>query len=66
MSAEPPPAPPVLPALLDPAVRSVLLVRLRTGAGGSYGQITTVAERAMALAREVDAVVYAADEVRRI
>jgi serine/threonine-protein kinase len=42
------------------------LVRLRTGAGGSYIQVTTVAERAMALAREVDAVVYAADEVRRI
>ncbi len=42
------------------------LVRLRTGGGGSYGQVTTVAERAMALAREVDAAVYAADEVRRI
>jgi len=42
------------------------LVRLRTGAGGSYVQMTTVAERAMALAREVDAVVQAAEEVRRI
>ncbi|AHG91986.1 protein kinase [Gemmatirosa kalamazoonensis] len=42
------------------------LVRLRTGAGGSYVQMTTVADRAMALAREVDAVVQAADEVRRI
>jgi eukaryotic-like serine/threonine-protein kinase len=42
------------------------LVRLRTGAGGSYVQVTTLAERAVALAREVDAVVYAADEVRRI
>ena len=42
------------------------LVRLRTGAGGSYVQVTTVAERAMALAREVDAMVYAADELKRI
>jgi serine/threonine-protein kinase len=39
------------------------LVRLRTGAGSSVGQVTTVAERAMALAREVDAMVYAQDEV---
>jgi serine/threonine-protein kinase len=42
------------------------LLRLRTGAGGSYVQMTTVASRAMALAREVDAAVQAADEVRRI
>jgi len=42
------------------------LVRLRTGTGGSYVQMTTVAARAMALAREVDAAVYAAEEVRRI
>ena len=42
------------------------LVRLRTGAGGSYVQMTTVADRAMALARDVDAMVQAADEVRRI
>jgi eukaryotic-like serine/threonine-protein kinase len=42
------------------------LVRLRTGAGGSYVQMTTIADRAMALAREVDAAVYAAEEVRRI
>jgi serine/threonine-protein kinase len=40
------------------------LVRLRTGAGGSPGQVTTVAERAMALAREVDGLVGAAEEVR--
>jgi hypothetical protein len=39
-------------------------VRLRTGAGGSPGQVTTVAERAMALAREVDGLVGAAEEVR--
>jgi eukaryotic-like serine/threonine-protein kinase len=42
------------------------LVRLRTGAGSSVGQVTTVAERAMALAREVDAMVYAQDEVAAI
>jgi serine/threonine-protein kinase len=40
------------------------LVRLRTGAGGSPGHVTTVAERAMALAREVDGLVGAAEEVR--
>jgi serine/threonine-protein kinase len=40
------------------------LVRLRTGSGGSPGQVTTVAERAMALAREVDGLVGAAEEVR--
>jgi serine/threonine-protein kinase len=39
------------------------LVRLRTGAGSSVGQVTTVAERAMALAREVDGMVYAADQL---
>jgi serine/threonine-protein kinase len=38
-------------------------VRLRTGGGGSIGQVTTVAERAMALAREVDGMVYAADQL---
>ena len=38
------------------------LVRLRT-AGGSPAQVTTLAERAMALAREVDGVVGAAAEV---
>jgi serine/threonine-protein kinase len=42
------------------------LVRLRTGAGSSVGQVTTVAERAMALAREVDAMVYAQDEVASV
>ena len=42
------------------------LVRLRTGAGSSVGQVTTVAERAMALAKEVDAMVYAQDEVAAI
>jgi serine/threonine-protein kinase len=40
------------------------LVRLRTGAGGSPGHVTTVAERAMALAREVDGLVGAAEDVR--
>jgi serine/threonine-protein kinase len=39
------------------------LVRLRTGTG-SPGQVTTLAERAMALAREVDGIVGAAGEVR--
>ncbi len=40
------------------------LVRLRTGSGGSPLQVTSVAERAMALAREVDGLVGAAEEVR--
>ncbi|MGZ8411973.1 MAG: protein kinase domain-containing protein [Gemmatirosa sp.] len=40
------------------------LVRLRTGSGSSPLQVTTVAERAMALAREVDGLVGAAEEVR--
>ncbi len=40
------------------------LVRLRTGSGGSPLQVTSVAERAMALAREVDGLVGAADDVR--
>ena len=40
------------------------LVRLRTGSGGSPLQVTSVAERAMALAREVDGIVGAAEEVR--
>jgi len=39
------------------------LVRLRTGGGSSIGQVTTIAERAMALAREVDGMVYAADQL---
>lgn len=40
------------------------LVRLRTGSGGSPLQVTSVAERAMALAREVDGIVGSAEEVR--
>jgi hypothetical protein len=39
-------------------------VRLRTG-GASAAQVTTLAERAMALAREVDGIVGAAGEVSR-
>ncbi|MDF1502835.1 serine/threonine-protein kinase [Roseisolibacter sp. H3M3-2] len=39
------------------------LVRLRTGSGSSPLQVTSVAERAMALAREVDGLVGAADDV---
>ena len=41
------------------------LVRLRMGAH-SPQQITTIAERALQLAREVDSVVHGADEVRGI
>jgi serine/threonine-protein kinase len=40
------------------------LVRLRTGTT-SAAQVTTLAERAMALAREVDGIVGAAGEVAR-
>jgi serine/threonine-protein kinase len=40
------------------------LVRLRTG-GASPAQVTTLAERAQALAREVDGIVSAASEVAR-
>jgi serine/threonine-protein kinase len=40
------------------------LVRLRTGSGSSPLQVTSVAERAMALAREVDGLVGAAEDVR--
>jgi serine/threonine-protein kinase len=39
------------------------LVRLRTGGGTSVGQVTPIGERAMALAREVDGMVYAADQL---
>ena len=42
------------------------LVRLRTGGGSSAAAVTTLAERAMALAREVDGIVGAAGEVARI
>lgn len=42
------------------------LVRLRTGGGGTPAQVTTLAERAMVLAREVDGIVGAAGEVARI
>lgn len=42
------------------------LVRLRTGGGGTPAQVTTLAERAMVLAREVDGIVAAAGEVARI
>ncbi|HET7458966.1 MAG TPA: protein kinase [Gemmatimonadaceae bacterium] len=41
------------------------LVRLRTGVE-TYDRITLVAEQAMSLARDVDQVVYAADEVARL
>ncbi|MFL5575173.1 MAG: hypothetical protein ACJ79S_04270, partial [Gemmatimonadaceae bacterium] len=41
------------------------LVRLRTGAE-TYERITVLAEQAMSLARDVDNVVYAADEVKRL
>jgi serine/threonine-protein kinase len=40
------------------------LVRLRTGTA-SASQVTTLAERAMVLAREVDGIVGAAGEVAR-
>ncbi len=42
------------------------LVRLRTGGGGTPAQVTTLAERAMVLAREVDGIVAAAGEVARV
>ncbi|HEY0777685.1 MAG TPA: hypothetical protein VGD56_06935, partial [Gemmatirosa sp.] len=42
------------------------LVRLRTGGGSTAAAVTTLAERAMALAREVDGIVGAAGEVARI
>jgi serine/threonine protein kinase len=41
------------------------VVRLRAGGGLSHLQVTSVAEQAMALAREVDHMVFAADEVAR-
>ncbi len=42
------------------------LVRMRTGGGTSPAQVTTLAERALALAREVDGIVGAAGEVARV
>ena len=41
------------------------LLRLKTGAQG-WQQVTTIAEQAMALAREVDAQVHAGDEMARM
>ena len=41
------------------------LLRLKTGAHG-WQQVTTIAEQAMALAREVDAQVHAGDEMARL
>ena len=41
------------------------LVRLRTGGGSSPAAVTTLAERAMVLARDVDAIVGAASEAAR-
>jgi serine/threonine-protein kinase len=41
------------------------VVRLRAGGGMSHLQVTSVAEQAMALAREVDHMVFAADEMAR-
>ena len=43
------------------------VVRLRTGTNAeSWQHITSVADQAMALAREVDNAVYVADEMARI
>jgi serine/threonine-protein kinase len=41
------------------------LMRLQSG-GESFGTVTLISERAMALAREVDNAVYAADELRKL
>ncbi|HJU75299.1 MAG TPA: serine/threonine-protein kinase [Gemmatimonadaceae bacterium] len=41
------------------------LIRLQTG-GESFATVTLISERAMALAREVDNAVYAADEIRKL
>ena len=41
------------------------LMRLQSG-GESFGNVTLISERAMALAREVDNAVYAADELRKL
>jgi eukaryotic-like serine/threonine-protein kinase len=41
------------------------LMRLQSG-GESFGNVTLISERAMALAREVDNAVYAADEIRKL
>jgi serine/threonine-protein kinase len=41
------------------------LLRLQTG-GQSFNTVTLISERAMALAREVDNAVYAADELRKL
>jgi serine/threonine-protein kinase len=41
------------------------VLRLKTGAQ-SYQHVTTIAEQAMQLAREVDSAVYVADEMARL
>ena len=41
------------------------VLRLKTGAQ-TYQQVTTIAEQAMQLAREVDSAVYVADEMARL
>jgi serine/threonine-protein kinase len=41
------------------------VLRLKTGAQ-SYEHVTTIAEKAMQLAREVDSAVYVADEMARL
>ncbi|MGH7712140.1 MAG: hypothetical protein ACREOG_12690, partial [Gemmatimonadaceae bacterium] len=49
------------------ALETMRLDLLRLQAGGeSFGNVTLISERAMALAREVDNAVYAADELRKL
>ncbi len=49
------------------ALQNMRLDLLRLQAGGeSFGNVTLISERAMALAREVDVAVYAADEIRKL
>jgi serine/threonine-protein kinase len=49
------------------ALQTMRLELLRLQAGGqSFNTVTLISERAMALAREVDSAVYAADELRKL
>lgn len=49
------------------ALRTMRLDLMRLQAGGeSFGSVTLISERAMALAREVDVAVYTADEMRKL